>query len=272
MRDAAQSAARGWWRLHPLARFALLGALIFAADRWRERASTRPPEIVLSRDFVEGMRAGLARERGRAPTEAELDARLAEHVRAEALHRVALARGLDRGDGIIRRRLAQKLAYLLEAEADPGPPTEAQLRAHFDAHPERYRDAPRMDLSHRFFSADLRGARAADDARAALASGHPGDPFLRGTDLPDRTRDEVAGLLGEDVARALDAAPTNTWIGPVASPYGQHLLRVRARREGARDLAASRDAVARDWRDEARARRVEEAVRALVQGFRVVRE
>lgn len=276
MPERRETAAIRAWRSHPLVRFVVLGAALFALDRWRTTA--RPPptsgrDIVLSRDFVAGLRAGLWRERGREPSAAEFEARLSEHVHDEALYRSALARGLDRGDGIIRRRLVQKATYLLEAEAEPAAPTGAALRVWFDAHRELYRTDGSMDFEHRFFSVDRRGARAVGDATAALASGAAGDPFLRGERFTGASTAEVAGVFGDGFAAALDALPTGAWRGPIASALGQHLVRVTARRPGAEaPFEAARDGVARDWREAERARRVDAATRAMVGGFRVVRE
>lgn len=276
MQERRETAAIRAWREHPLLRFAVLGAALFALDRWR--TETRAPaasgrDIVLSRDFVAGLRAGLWRERGREPGEAEFEARLAEHVRDEVLYRSALARGLDRGDGIIRRRLVQKQTYLLEAEAEPGAPSEGALRSWYEAHRERYRTSLRVDMEHRFFSVDRRGARASADAAQALASGAPGDPFLRGERYEAVSASELAAVFGEPFAAAVEALPVGRWSGPIASALGQHLVRVTSRREGA--VAAFeqvRESVAREWREAERARRVEAATRALVGGYRVVRE
>ena len=278
MSEGRESAALRVWRAHPMVRFAVLGVGLFALDRWRHppaRGGGRS-DIVLSRDFVASLRAGLGRERGRAPTDAELEARLQEHVRDEALYRGALAMGLDRGDGIIRRRLVQKANYLLESEAEPGTPAEAELRGWYDAHRERYQASARVDFEHRLFSGDRRGARAADDARRALAAGvveGAGDPFLRGERFVGVGAAEVAGAFGEGFAAALAGAPLGRWSGPIASAHGQHLVRVTARREAAAaSFEGAREAATRDWRDAERARRLEAAARAWVAGYRVVRE
>lgn len=270
-----ETAAIRAWRAHPLLRFVVLGAALFALDRWRSPPHSRANghDIVLSRDFVAGLRAGLGRERGREPSAAEFEARLGEHVRDEALYRSALAMGLDRGDGIIRRRLVQKLNYLLEAEAEPAAPGEATLRGWYDAHRERYRTGARVDFEQRFFSADRRGANAATDATAALTTGVEGDPFLRGPRVVDATDAEVRGAFGEGFAAAVAALPVGVWRGPIASPYGQHLVRVTARREGSEgSFEPVRATVTREWTDAERARRVEAATRAVVERYRVVRE
>ena len=44
--------------------------------------------------------------------------------------------GLDRDDTVIRRRLRQKLEFLVEDARDAAPPTDAELQAWLDAHPE----------------------------------------------------------------------------------------------------------------------------------------
>lgn len=266
---------RRWWSA-PLLRFVILGAALFALDRWRARRPSTPNaqgEIVLSRGFVAAMRAGLWRERGREPTAEELDARVREYVRDEALYRNALALGLDRGDGIIRRRLVQKATYLVELESEPGVATEAELRRWYSEHPERYRREARVDFEHRFFSADRRGARAAAEATQALATGAEGDPFLRGVNFEGLSPAEVAGVFGEGFATALGDVPTGHWVGPLASVHGQHLVRVRGRREGGvAPFDAVRAAVEHQWREAERGRRAESATRALVDGYRVVRE
>ena len=150
---------------------------------------------------------------------------------------------------------------------------EAVLRAWYEAHRDRYRAAPHLDLEQRFFSADRRGARASAEASRALSTGDPGDPFLRGGRFDDVTIVELAGVFGEGFAAAVEALSVGPWSGPIRSALGQHLVRVTAKRDGSvAPFEAARETVAREWREAERARRVEAATRALLDGFRVVRE
>lgn len=259
------------WRASPLARFVVLGAVLFALDAWRSRARSprRDAAITVTSDFVAALREGLRRERGREPTPDEVEARVQEHVREEALYRHSLALGLDRGDVIVRRRLAQKAAYLIEAESEPLSPTEAQLRAWYAAHPERYADARRLTLEHRYFSRERRGDHARDDAASADAGG--GDPFLRGERFVDVTPAELDWVFGEGFTARAMSSREGEWGGPVESALGWHRVRwvaVPSAREG---FDASRERVAFDWRESERARRVEAATRELVTRYRVVR-
>ena len=45
----------------------------------------------------------------------------------------------------------------------------------------------------------------------------------------DGTHAEIARGYGEDFARALDALPAGGWQGPVASPFGLHLVWIEER-------------------------------------------
>ena len=70
---------------------------------------------------------------------------------------------------------------------------------------------------------DLRARGVTSDAAASL-----GDPFARGAVI-DGAHDAVARAFGEDFARALDALPVGGWQGPIASPFGLHLVWVEER-------------------------------------------
>jgi len=59
---------------------------------------------------------------------------------------------------------------------------------------------------------------------------------------------EIARVLGEEFAAALQDAPQGRWAGPLESAYGVHLVFVRERREGeVPPLADIREAVERAW-------------------------
>lgn len=249
------------WRASPLLRFFTLGAALFALDAWRERGRRDTEVLALSPAFTEALRAGLRRERGREPTAVELLAREREHLRDEALYRHALALGLHRGDDIVRRRLVQKAMYLLEAQSEPPAPREDELRAWLAAHPDDG-DGPRITLDHRFFSRDP----------GEVPDAGEGEVFLRGERFEGASRAELDGVFGEGFTARLAALPQSQWAGPVRSAHGWHRVRwteVPAL-QGDR-LARSRARAERGWRDEARARRVEAAVDALVARYRVER-
>src|SRR5262245_33902180 len=111
----------------PLVHFLLLGGLLFAlyllVDRGRGlagAASPAPSAIEVTEGEVARLEDSFAQAASRAPSAAELDQLVRAFVREEALYREARALGLDRGDPVVRRRLVDKMAFLLRDGADEG--------------------------------------------------------------------------------------------------------------------------------------------------------
>ncbi|MDP6945110.1 MAG: peptidylprolyl isomerase [Myxococcota bacterium] len=240
----------------PLLRFAALGCLLFAAERFN--APTGPEASVVPVVLSAGMEQlvlGEVRDRlGRPPTAEEAAGALRHWEEESLLVADAKTLGLDVGDPIVRRRLAQKMRYLLDDAISTRPPTEADLEAHLAAHPERFQVPVRLALEHRFFDRGARGAALDTDARAALEglrSGRdaPGDPHTVGPEVALGTQRQLADALGAPFARAVVEAPEGQWSGPYPSSRGLHLVRV-TQREAARTarLEEMRSRVEAAWR------------------------
>ena len=127
----------------PLVHFLALGSLLFLFFAWRAGGSgAGSNRIVITPGHVERLASGFARTRQRPPTEAELKEMVDDHVKEEIAVREASAMGLDRDDTIIRRRLRQKLEFLVEDAVPPAPPTDAEVRAWVNTHPDAFGAAP----------------------------------------------------------------------------------------------------------------------------------
>lgn len=98
----------------PALHFALLGALLFAAERWASfRLRWESPTVVtIPAARIAARERRLEREIGRPPTPGEREALVAAAIEEEILFREALARGLDRDDRSIRGHLAEKMRFL----------------------------------------------------------------------------------------------------------------------------------------------------------------
>ena len=154
---------------------------------------------------------------------------------------VAAARdvGLAGEDVVLRRYLAELARLALAQPSASDLPSEDELRAWVAARPERFTAPASTRARQVYLSASRRGARTADDAsrllddlrtRGATPDADPGlgDPFARGPVI-DGTHAEIARAYGEDFARALDALPAGGWQGPIASPFGLHLVWIEER-------------------------------------------
>ena len=195
-------------------------------------------------DAKEASLAERARDTKRAAAIAALEARTMkaatpqqarelteELLDSEALVSEARALGLDRGDHIVRRRLAQKRRALLR-----GPDVSASADAE---------SAPtRVDLQsfrHVFFkrNAELEGRMK--DALAALASGVAwstlGEPFILGREFKERAPSDLLRTFGETFTAGLQRAALKTWT-PLSSSFGEHLVYVDTRESSLRHRSA----------------------------------
>jgi len=268
----------------PLLHFLALGAALFLYFHWSGGGSgPTSSRIVLTAGQIEHLAAGFAKTWQRPPTEHELKGLIDDWIREEIAVREAMATGLDRDDTIIRRRLRQKLEFLIEDVVEPAPPTEAELQAWLDHHAEAFRIEPQVAFRQVFVSPDRRGAAAGSDARAILARLEAAGPEAR----IDRMGDaimlppesdleplyEVTRTFGADFAARIDSIVPGKWSGPVESGYGLHLVLVRRRVEGSLpDLATVRPAVEREFLADRRTRQLATMYEGLLKKYRVVIE
>jgi hypothetical protein len=242
----------------PLLHFLVLGAGLFLLFGVVGRqAGERSDRIVVTEAKIGNLAELFERTWRRAPTAAELEGLIDDHIKEEILYREAVALGLDRDDIVIRRHLRQKMEFVSADFADQAEPTEADLRAFLAEHPERFRAPARISFAQVYLSVDRRGEDAPGDAErmlVALNAGEAepievGDPFLLEQDHRDLRVPDVERLFGRAFAAAVAELPVGRWSGPVKSGYGLHLVLVRERSPARLpDLDQVRQAVAREWR------------------------
>ena len=265
----------------PLVHFVLAGFVLFmAGEAHRSRVDAHRIVVTPQREAHLADRYEL--QFGEQP-DAQTLARLVESdVEEEMLFRRGLALDLDKDDEIVRRRIVQKMRFLLEDVSAPSEPSDAELSTYYQAHVARYALPARITFSHVYFSCD-EGEDAANErasqALDLLSSGKLqesdiGDPF------PDRYHfsayepEQLYRLFGRtEFSQAAWSAPLGLWAGPFRSTYGWHLVRVEARFEAQQlQLATVRERVRTDYLLDAQARTNATAFESLAREFAVVRE
>lgn len=222
----------------PLLQFLALGLLLFVGYRSMDRpAAPQPGRIELSEDDVRQLGFTWMAQGRPAPTAHEMQALVDARVREEILYREALALGLDENDTIVRRRMAQKMDFLVEDVASLREPTAEELRTWFQTNAETLTRPSRVTFRHLYFSPDRRGVTARDDAAHALAAlagkgmdavTALADPFMFQAYYGDRTSEDVRKVFGPEFAHALGALEPGAWGGPIESGYGWHLVWIDA--------------------------------------------
>jgi hypothetical protein len=265
----------------PLLHFLVLGAAMFflLSPAREDRPVDAERRIVVTPEHVRHLVTGFTRAWQRAPTPGELDGLIDDHVREEVYYREALTLQLDRDDTIVRRRLREKMEFLVEDVSDTQVPSDETLAAFLAEHPEAYRVEPRLSFRQVLIDPEARARGTGDLLQRLSAGGEHAetDGIAAPRMLPgvvDRAeRREVAGLFGEPFTTAVEQLETGRWSGPIESGYGMHLVYLRERVPGGSPpLHDVRDAVERDWYARERKAMVDAAFARLRGRYAVVVE
>lgn len=269
--------------MEPLFHFLLVALAIFGIYGLLNRgAPDGQDEVRVTAPKIEQLAGLFAKSWQRSPSPQELKGLIDDYVAEEIYYREALARGLDKDDATIRRRMRLKMDYLEEAETATLAPSDAQLEAWFKTHASVYERDPQYAFQQIFFNPSRRGRKIDADAAAVLAdikakppddAGALGDETLLPFELPQASKDEVARVFGQAFADSLDKAVVGEWTGPFASAYGLHIVRISEKTPGSLPpLAEVRAAVARDWANEERKRLHAERFAQLLKRYKVTVE
>jgi hypothetical protein len=245
------------WLREPLVHFLVIGALLFWGFHFWGGGGAGTNRIVITPGQIDAMAARFTRTWQRPPTDEELKGLIDDYVREEMATRAAMEMGLDRDDTIIRRRLRQKLEFLAEDAVDAAPPTDAELQAWLNEHPDNFGIEPEIGFFQVYLNPDKRGGDIQEDAQKMLAqlraagapaeNGTAGDALMLPYGMEPAPLSGVARVFGRQFADHIFQIEPGGWSGPVSSGYGLHLVYVTERREGRMPtLAEVRTMVERD--------------------------
>ncbi len=233
--------------------FFALGALLFLLFGMVTDDDARADRdaIVIDANLIAALTSRFEGVWQRPPTAAEREGLIDTWVREEVLYREALTLGLDRNDPVVRRRIAQKMEFMLDI--DRRLPTEEELRDWLATHPDRYREPPGYAFEQIYFAVEKHGSDLNEILQQKLAALVSGDTSITGdpTLLPERleltSAPQIERTFGPEFVAGLSSLTNGQWSGPVRSGYGLHLVRILASEPGYLPaLAEVRAAVERD--------------------------
>jgi hypothetical protein len=157
---------------------------------------------------------------------------LADGRSEQEVYEQALEMRLHLGDEVIKRRMIQVMEQLLLAANPPSPVSEAEIQAEFARRREELRRPPRYSIQHIYFNRERQEEMPQIIARIREQDLGPAEalefssPFLPGYQFSQQTPDQLARNFGAAFAMNLEAAQARagTWVGPLASSYGQHYV------------------------------------------------
>lgn len=245
----------------PLLHFILAGTLLFGGYRalnHDESGAANLDPVRIGTGEIRWLQETFANQWRREPSAEELNGLVTNLLEEELLAREARVLGLDQSDTIVRRRLAQKLTFLVEDTTSIAEPTDEELRRFFSANAELFRTEPRLSFEQIFFDT-VRRQSAESDAEAARKSlsvtaneidpASLGDLLLLEASFDAVDRQTLSNLFGADFAQAVFALAPGPWSGPIESGYGIHLVRVtRLDPAEPRSFDDVHDKVREEWR------------------------
>ncbi len=249
----------------PLVHFLLLGAGLFVVYGLTAPADDTDRLIEVNQTDIQLLSDRYAKQLGAAPNEEELQHLIKNHIRNEILYLEARRMQLDEKDTIVKRRLVQKLEFLIQDMIVPENPTEETLQAYFSKHIEDYRIPAVASLTQMYFSPDKRSQpqKDASSVLKKILGGEQGYEQAReesdrspvGSVLMQQDMSRLNRQLGTRFVDQLQALDTDSrdWQGPIESGYGIHLVQINEwQASRLPEFEDVKKAVARDWLRQAR--------------------
>jgi parvulin-like peptidyl-prolyl isomerase len=202
-----------------------------------------------------------------------MQAQINDFIMDEVFYREAVAMGLDKTDLAIKRRLRQIMEMMMDDYATIYP-SEDQLQQYLTENPDKFRRDDRISFTQLYFPMEEK--EQAEQFLAQIQQDENNiDKYSGGLlMLPDRfenqSRFEVERAFGEYFTDRVFQTEPGTWLGPVESPYGWHLVRIREIMEGeVPDLNDIWDDVELEWTVERKNEIKEEQYRVMREQYRV---
>src|SRR5882724_727061 len=253
-------------RREPLVHFAVLGALIFGADALLHPAVKDEHAITVTKAQRQAFIDNFDEDKARIPSDAQLKKIIDSWVASEILYREGKALGLDRGDDMIRDRIAYKLQLLIFDQISVPQPTQEQLRTWFADNHERFDEPQRVGFYLTPPTDEATARRQLEDIQTQQES----------AELQKQTRAvlarpvvSLAPAFGAGFRDGLLASPIGQW-SVLQSKDGWHVVRLDSLREGVpASFESVREEAARLWHTEETRKRAWEAVNRLKTSYTV---
>jgi hypothetical protein len=287
LKEAERGGAFRVWR-EPLIHFFVLGLVIFGLHGVLEKkpqAATDPFLVEVSSADIEWFRTMWSKRMGREPTVQELRGQVNQLIREQVLSREAVSMGLDEGDVVVRRRLAQKMDFLFRDLSDITEPADSDLQKYLEENRSTYEIPMQVTFTHVYFSTDERGEEEAAKAvqslieklnankGAQLDVSDLGDPFLLQSSYSNKDAAEIRREFGSRFAETVLGLEPHSWHGPVASGYGLHAVYVQERSDAKLpDFSDLKERLKADWMSARQRKITRKAYEKLRGRYRVLVE
>jgi hypothetical protein len=268
----------------PLLHFLIIGAgLFFLYSQINDPNVATDHRITITQANLDRLAATWLKRMGRPPSAQEREQQLEHYIREQVLYREAMAMGLDQDDAIVRRRLANKMQYLFNDLSLIPEPSETELASFLSEHPAKFTLPATITFKQIYLDPGQHDQEITEDAKRLIEQLKAttsdvdiinlGDQSLLPYDFTQERESEIASMFGAGFAEQAFALPINSWLGPVASEYGIHLIYIISRTEyRLPSLAKIRERVASELRTTKQHETNEIFYQSLYQRYEIILE
>lgn len=211
VRDAGSTGAiaalSALWR-EPLIHFCLLGGLIFAIDHVAHPPAQDVKSIVVTKAMQQSFIKNFSEDGDQAPTDEQLKNMIDSWVASEILYREGKALGVDKGDDMIRDRIAFKLQVLVFDQVQLEKPSDEQLRAYFEKNRNRFDQPEQVSFLLTAATDETTARRQFEDMKAERESSELRDQTRA---FPNRPVNSLAPSFGENFRTTLLGLAIGEW-------------------------------------------------------------
>ena len=256
----------------PLVHFLGAGILIFLfAIIWQNYSPSRDTIVVTQQDLLR-MASVYSSEAGTTPSVNDLQGMINDYVETVALASEARRLGLDNGDVVVERRLAQKMRFMIDDLSDIPNISESKLRDWFEDNRTKFERPTLYSFEHVYFRND--NDERISESLKAIQNGDDwqgrGDAFMLQRQYGDLPKTEIVRLFGKEFANGIETATPNVWVGPQESTLGTHIFRVnRVILSSTPEFEEISDQIRNRWRDEQFRKLNQDAIAKIVQSYNV---
>jgi hypothetical protein len=256
---------KGWMR-EPLVWFLIVGASLNGVLSWIE--DLRRPKAVVTAEWLQTLSSDSERRNGVPLSHDELVSAVHQELEREILYREALKQGRTEDP-----RVRGLLAAILREELEPvlADPSDEELRAYREKHPDAYQFPEQVSFSHvSFATKESVPERLLDRLRAGDSVA--GDPAVKlANPLPMTWLPQVKALFGDEFLEELEKCKPGEWHGPFPSKRGVHFVKLIERRPP-REMSFEevKPALTSQWLKDKKAEAVSAKVEEMRRGYRVV--
>ncbi|WP_394172437.1 peptidyl-prolyl cis-trans isomerase [Thalassotalea litorea] len=239
----------------PLTHFIVIAVgLFFAFDVMNDNEGDAQHVINVSSGRIEQLHQRFVKVWQRTPTQEEMASLIDNYVLDEIYAREARGLGLDVNDGVIRKRLRQKMEFMMQDITSAQPPAPEELARFFNENQKKYREPNTYSFQQVFMSNDtpekvVNMWVGQQQQRINKGLEPEGTSSLLPKSLQSQSLTIVARQFGNDFAQSLSVQPIEQWSGPISSGYGLHFIYISDVQHGSLpNLSQIEDSVLADWR------------------------